>query len=250
MTCEVSYADTLRYVQHFREQGCQSDIVNNTEGLINLFWLNVDLIDQLKCELEKKTVNIVRLKEMISGMNRTSGASNDSSKKSSGTPPPDDAMPADANDSRKKPAKTKGHGRRGVNDYPGAKAVVCEHDTLKAGDLCPQCRQGPLRNKPSKIRIQIDGHPPLTGTRYELEQLECVRCPFISTATAPVDLTQKYTAKAKATLAYLHYGRSRTSLCFAAPALPCAMAWAYPITAWPRCKTCSVCPLPRAHKVS
>ena len=61
MTREVSYADTRHYVQHFRNQGCQADIVDNTDGLINLFWLNVDFIHQLKCELEKKTVNIFHI---------------------------------------------------------------------------------------------------------------------------------------------------------------------------------------------
>lgn len=202
MTPELDYADTLRYVQHFRSKGCQSDIVNNTEGLINLFWLNIDLIDQLKRELEKKIVNIVRLKEMISGINSHSGAPTDSDKKPNTKPPVAHAIDPNI----KKPSKAKGHGRRGAKDYPGVKIVVCEHDTLKAGDICPQCRLGSLRNKPSKVRIQIDGHAPLMGSRYELEQLECSACLFTSTASAPVDLAKKYTPKAKATLAYLHYG--------------------------------------------
>ncbi len=215
MSTVIDYADTQDYLRHFRDKGCQADIVDNTEGLINLFWLNVDLIDQFKRELDKKTVTIVRLKEMISGMNSTARVTTDGDKVSD--PTPDETI-----NPKKKPAKTQGHGRHGVNDYPGAQGVVCKHDTLKAGDICPQCRQEPLRIKPPKIRIQIDGHSPLYATRYELEQLECITCLFTCTASGPVDLTQKYTPKAKATLAYLHYGRSRTSLCFAAPALPCA----------------------------
>ena len=206
MSHVIDYAETQRYVRHFRNQGCQADIVDNIEGLINLFWLNVDLIDQFKLELEKKSVNITRLKEMISGMNSHPGVPADGDKKNSRLPPVENVKLGDASDPKKKQSKAKGHGRRGVNDYPGAAVVVCECDTLKVGDLCPQCHQGSLRIKPPKIRLQIDGHSPLSGTRYELEQLECRTCLFTHTATAPVDLTKKYTPKAKATLAYLHYG--------------------------------------------
>ena len=62
--------------------------------------------------------------------------------------------------------------------------------------------------KPPKIRLQFDGAIPLKATRYELEQLGCSRCPFVTTALPPaaVDLSEKYTERAKATLAYLHYG--------------------------------------------
>ncbi len=206
MAIEIDYADTQRYVQHFRDKGCQPEVVDNTEGFINLFWYTTDLMDQLKQELDKKTVNIVRLKEMLFGSSSTDDPATD--KASNSTSPDIDSTAKNGdqkNESKPKP-KPKGHGRRGVDGYPGAKGSACKHDTLKAGDTCPQCHQGPLLIKPPKVRIQFDGHPPLMATRYELEQLECSTCLFTRTATAPIDLTQKYTPKAKATLAYLHYG--------------------------------------------
>ncbi len=77
MTTAIDYADTQAYLQHFHQQGCQSEIIDNTEGLFNLCWFYVDIIDQLKLELEKKQVNIVRLKELISGMNTATHSSTD-----------------------------------------------------------------------------------------------------------------------------------------------------------------------------
>lgn len=206
MTTGVDYADAQGYLQHFRDNGCHSEIVDNTEGIFNLCWLSVDIIDQLKLEVEKKKVNIVRLKELISGMNTSAHVSAQTEKKNesnidTGSNCDDKKSNTDNTDN-----KAKGHGRRGVDDYPGAKTVACQHEQYTAGDICPQCRQGQLQQERPKVRIQIDGNPPLTGTRYELEKLVCKLCTFSTTAQGPVDLKKKYTEKAKAVLAYLHYG--------------------------------------------
>jgi hypothetical protein len=48
--------------------------------------------------------------------------------------------------------------------------------------------------------------PPLTGTRYELEEFVCRLCAFSTAAQDPVDANKKHTEKAKAVLPYLHYG--------------------------------------------
>ena len=53
MAREIDYADTQRYVEHFRSKGCQPEFVDNTEGLINLFWLNMRLMDQLKAWVDQ-----------------------------------------------------------------------------------------------------------------------------------------------------------------------------------------------------
>ena len=213
MTTDVDFADTQAYLQHFRSRGCDTDIIGNTEGLFNLCWFNVGVIDQLKQEIERKTVNIIRLKEIIFGASDASetGASNDDSNAESTEVTPeanDGALDEEDRKAKNRKNKTKGHGRRSVNDYPGAEVVTCQHDALKASDTCPLCQQGLMEPRPAKIRLQFDGAIPLKATRYELEQLGCSRCPFVTTASPPgaVDLSQKYTAKAKATLAYLHYG--------------------------------------------
>jgi len=202
---DVGYADTQTYLEHFRNRGCAPDIVDNTEGLFNLLWHNNGLIDQLKQELERKTVNIVRLQEMLFG----SGAiaqTPDSESDDDPTANADNAQPD--NHQKKTPTeKAKGHGRRGVNDYPGADVVTCPHD-LKTNDDCPQCQRGLMALIDPKLRIQFDGGTALNAKRYELEQLCCTHCLFVTTASPPdeVDLSVKYTPKANATLAYLHYG--------------------------------------------
>ena len=67
MTTDVDFADTQAYLRHFRSRGCDTAITDNTEGLFNLCWFTVGLIDELKQELKRKTVNIVRLQEIIFG---------------------------------------------------------------------------------------------------------------------------------------------------------------------------------------
>jgi transposase len=217
MTTELDYADTQRYLQHFRHKGCDAEIIDNTEGLFNLCWLNITMMDQLRLELEKKKVNIVRLREMISGMNghshvpaeedSGSDAKNAQANESSSEKIPEASSPPDNNSNTPKTdEKPKGHGRRGANDYPGAQTVVCHHEKYKAGDTCPLCNRGLLLQAISTTRIQIDGTLPLMATRYVMENLVCTLCPFTTAAKAPVDLSKKYTAKTKAVLVYLHYG--------------------------------------------
>jgi len=208
MIKDIEYADTQIYLQHFRSKGCDDEIVANTEGLFNLCWINIDMIDQLKLELEKKTVNIVRLKELISGMNSTpSGPGDVQEDKDNTEEASEQASTPDDNSSKPKDSapKKKGHGRRGVDDYPGAETVVCDHGEYSEGDRCPECHLGTLRPELPTIRLQFDANAPLTAKRYELETLSCTMCTFTTTAEAPVDLTKKYTEQSKSVLAYLHY---------------------------------------------
>lgn len=214
MTTDIDCTDAQAYLQHFHRQGCDTDIINNTEGLFNLCWFYVGLIDQLKQELEKKTVTIVRLREIVFGSGTTPDSSVDDnddetceSAATTESTSKDPKAPMKGKQKQKKENKAKGHGRRGVDDYPGADIVVCQHDELKAGDTCPLCQQGKLVQKPPKIRLQFDGATPLQATRYELDQLACTLCTFVDTAKPPasVDLSKKYTEKFKAVLAFLHY---------------------------------------------
>jgi transposase len=204
MTTEVDYAQTQTYLQHFRDQGCDRQIVANTEGLFNLCWFSVSMIDELKQALEKKTVNIDRLKEIIFGVgkNPETAAGDDQTPPASNDP----AEPPPEEDSKKEKKKAKGHGRHGIDAYTGAQVVVCTCTDWHAGDVCPQCAQGILQLKTPVFKLQIDGHAPLAATRYELERIACSLCPFEVIAPAPVDLTHKCTEKPKATLVHLHYG--------------------------------------------
>lgn len=208
MIKEVDFNETQRYLQHFADHNCDSKIILHTEGIFNLFWLNVKIIDALKLELEKNKVNIARLKELISGMNSKSHSSanenkpDESSAAAEAAPPKNNDNKND-NDNKNKP---KGHGRRSVNDYPGAETVICTHEEFQEGDTCPLCQRGILHKKQSKVKIQFDGNAPLTAKRYTLEQFSCSWCDFTTTAQPPVDLSDKYTPRAIAVLMFLHYG--------------------------------------------
>ncbi len=54
----VGYAETQAYLDHFRNHGCDSQIIDNTAGLFNLCFYMSGTIDQLCEELKKKQVNI------------------------------------------------------------------------------------------------------------------------------------------------------------------------------------------------
>jgi transposase len=104
--------------------------------------------------------------------------------------------------------KRKGHGRLGVDDYPGAEKVCVEHGTLKPGDKCPACQKGRLgaRKKVSEI-VHIAAQPLFKATQYILQILRCNSCQATFTATAPPDAGQeKYDDNVAAMIAAARYG--------------------------------------------
>ena len=46
-----------------------------------------------------------------------------------------------------KPGQCAGHGRNGDGRYTGAKRITVAHETLQAGDICPECRKGKVYRK-------------------------------------------------------------------------------------------------------
>ncbi len=64
----IGYAETQAYLDHFRNHGCDSQIIDNTAGLFNLCFYMAGTIDQLCEELKKKQVNIIRLQQLVFGL--------------------------------------------------------------------------------------------------------------------------------------------------------------------------------------
>ncbi len=201
MTETMNFADTQSYLQHFRDRDCDPEIIGHIEGIINLFWCTLAMTDELKQELEKKQVNIARLQEIIFGQAR-----HHEDTPNEKAPQDEGKKDQEEHQQDEESKKRKGHGRRGADDYPGAETVACPHEHYSAGEFCPLCKQGRLKSKPPVVRIQFDGAVPLQATRYELEQLVCTHCTFTTSAALPQDPSEKYTKKAKATLAVIHYG--------------------------------------------
>jgi transposase len=108
-------------------------------------------------------------------------------------------------DPKKKPS---GSGRLGAADYKGAKRVCVNHESLKAGDICPDCLKGKVYPKKEfGTLVRFTGNAPLEATVYELEKMRCNLCGVIFTAKTPDGVGEdKYDAKAIAMVALLKYG--------------------------------------------
>jgi len=108
-----------------------------------------------------------------------------------------------------KPARKKGHGRNGADDYPGAKRVRIPHEFLKPGDDCPDCSRGSVyKVSLPGILLRFVGQPPIQATIFELEKLRCSLCGTVFTAQPPADVGQdKYDATVASMIAVLKYGK-------------------------------------------
>lgn len=87
--------------------------------------------------------------------------------------------------------KPSGKGRKGKDEYTGAKRVFHAHDELKAGQRCPACDRGNLYNINPGSFIQVQGSTPLTATVHEQEKLRCSGCGKVFTAPLPVALGKR-----------------------------------------------------------
>jgi transposase len=106
-------------------------------------------------------------------------------------------------------AKRPGHGRRGADAYRGAQRVAVRHESLGAGDACPDCRRGTvyILSNPG-VLVRFVGQAPLAATVYELEKLRCQLCGKVFTARAPAGVgDRKFDETVASMIALLKYGR-------------------------------------------
>lgn len=100
-----------------------------------------------------------------------------------------------------------GHGRRAASDYSGAKVVICRHDNLKSGDLCPECGGRLYDRKEPNILLQFVGRPLIEATKYEREVLRCVICLKQYVAPLPEGVAEeRFDPRADATFVLMRYG--------------------------------------------
>jgi len=101
-----------------------------------------------------------------------------------------------------------GHGRNGASAFPGAEKVKVSHDSLKAGDECPECPNGRVypMAQPA-VMVRIVGMSPLQATVIERERVRCNACGEVFTAKAPEGTgSKKFDASVSAMVALLKYG--------------------------------------------
>ena len=163
-------------------------------------------LEFLTRELEKKSVSIQRLKQLLFGAaTETTAKVIEKILKRGGEAPAADAAGGTEPDPEKKP---KGHGRNGADAYVGARRVMVPLATLHAGDPCPECGKGTVYAscEPGLI-VRLTGQAPIGGTVWELEKLRCGLCGEVFCAVAPEGVGEKkYDAESAAMIALLKYG--------------------------------------------
>ncbi len=115
-------------------------------------------------------------------------------------------MPQSGQSGASNAKNARGHGRRAAADYPGAKTVVCTHDTYQRGDRCPLCARGRLYRLAPLLRLRFTGQPLALVTRFELERLRCGTCGALWVASLPAGTPREtYDVTLKVNLALAHY---------------------------------------------
>jgi len=119
----------------------------------------------------------------------------------------DDATPS-ANDKEERAGPRPGHGRHPADAYCGAEKIRVPHESLRSGDLCPNCKQGTVYElaRPG-VLVRITGQAPVQAKVYELQKLRCNLCGKVFTAEPPEGVgPEKYDPTAASMIALLKYG--------------------------------------------
>jgi transposase len=200
---ELSMKDVEAILAHARERALG-------EGELATLKAALQTLEFLTRELEKKSVSIQRLRQLLFG------AATETTAKvmrkileggPQGTPVVGDADAARGGvpGAGEEP---KGHGRNGAEAYQGVKRIRVALGALKPGDVCPSCVKGKVYAscQPGLI-VRLTGQAPIGGAVYELEKLRCHLCGKVFTAPAPQGVgDQKYDAESAAMIALLKYG--------------------------------------------
>lgn len=177
----------------------------------------VETFQWLQGEISRKNASLGKLRQMLFGTPTTEKTSQvlgerpkesekDSAKgkeDADGEPPQRD-LPEEVT----RP-ETRGHGRNAAADYPGAERVKVKHDSLKAGDPCPEegCEGKLYVLAEPRTLVCVRGHAPLSATAYEREALRCALCGKVFVAGLPDHVCDcKYDATAAAMIGLLKYG--------------------------------------------
>lgn len=124
--------------------------------------------------------------------------------------PPNAATVAEtaASDAADDEATAQGHGRNGAAAYTGAESIEVPHESLRAGDPCPQCDEGIVyeTTRPG-VLVRLVGQPPIGATVYYLQKLRCGLCGALFTAAPPAGVGEApRDATVGSMIALLKYG--------------------------------------------
>jgi transposase len=102
-------------------------------------------------------------------------------------------------------SKRPGHGRRSVDDYPGAQRVSCQDPLRQAGDRCA-CGGRLYQTSTPAVFLRFTGQPLVGATCYEQTVLRCSSCQQRFSAPLPEDVpAEKYDATADVAMVMAKY---------------------------------------------
>lgn len=102
---------------------------------------------------------------------------------------------------------TGGSGRHGTADYPDAEKILHSHESLKAGDKCPECNRGTLYRFGYGSFVKLIGQPAIKAEIHMPEQLRCSACLALFTAKLSDDIANgRADPTAKSMVALFRYG--------------------------------------------
>jgi transposase len=173
---------------------------------------HVEAVHALLEILQEKDLSLKRLRDMVFGpstekSSQILGGGDPERKEDAPEDRPENDRPEDRPESEHE-RKPKGHGRNGVSEYRGAKAIPVAHATYRSGDSCPCCKKGKLYDtgRPG-TEPRITGRPPLEVKVYRPERLRCNLCGEVFTAELPAEAgTKKYDETAASVIVLLKYG--------------------------------------------
>ena len=165
------------------------------------FWMTV--------ELEKNTATLERLRKELSINTKKTEKTSEVLKGADGAEPPQGNEEEKRGEKpEKKKKKPKGHGRNGADAYEGAEKIEVPHESLKAGDPCPECEKGKVYVlRDPIVLVRVGGQAPLQAKIYELERLRCNLCGEVFPAKAPEGVGEKkYDETSASMIGLLKYG--------------------------------------------
>lgn len=102
--------------------------------------------------------------------------------------PADSANSKNPQDEPKQKKKNKGHGRNSHEDFTQAEEIHYTHQTLKAGDACPDHCGGRIHSFKPGVFLQLLGNPLVSAVRHLTQRLRCAKCLKIFSAKRPAGL--------------------------------------------------------------
>jgi hypothetical protein len=183
----------------------------------------LDTLDYLEDIIREKALSIGRLHKLVFGSSTEKtdavlGDSTNSDSSGSSDENRSDENRSDESDADKSTddcpldetasPSPRGHGRNGVDAFPGAERVPIALESLEVGDCCPKCAEGTVYAMPPAVFLRFTGHAPVGAEIYECERLRCNLCGAIFTAEPPpgVHKQREYDVTVPSIIALLKYG--------------------------------------------